>query len=149
MDKIKMSLTNQLLFGSLVLGLCSLIHIWFLILTIQAFRRAANKKNDTATDIRWGLMLIFAFAIVLIAHTLQVWIWAAAFIALGALSVFDNALYFSLVTYTTLGYGDITVADGFRTFAAMAAVTGLLNFGLSTAFLVGFFSKFIEKFLPE
>ena len=78
---------------------------------------------------------------VLFAHTIQVWIWAGAFMALKVLPNISDAIYFSLVTYTTVGYGDVTVGGGFRIFGAMAAVTGLLNFGLSTAFLVGLFDR--------
>lgn len=82
-----------------------------------------------------------AFFIVVMGHAFQVWLWAMAFTVLGTLPNIDDAIYFSLVTYTTLGYGDVTVANGFRTFAVIAAVTGLLNFGLSTAFLVGLLGK--------
>jgi hypothetical protein len=56
-----------------------------------------------------------------------------------------EAIYFALSTYTTLGYGDVILGREHRTFAAMAAVTGLLNIGLSTAFLVGMFSKMLQN----
>ena len=69
-------------------------------------------------------------------HTIQVWLWAVAFVWGGALPTLSDAVYFSIVTYTTLGYGDITIGPESRIFGAMSAVTGLLNFGLSTAFLV-------------
>ena len=46
-----------------------------------------------------------------------------------------EAIYFAIATYTTVGYGDITVGSEFRIFAVMAAATGLLSFGLSTAYL--------------
>jgi len=56
---------------------------------------------------------------------------------------FSDALYFLLITYTTVGYGDVTVGPDYTLYAAMAAVTGLLNFGLSTAFLVGLFTRLL------
>ena len=59
---------------------------------------------------------------------------------MGALSDPGEAICFSPVTYTTLGYGDIVVGSGFRIFAAMEAVTGL-NFGISTALLVGLYGR--------
>lgn len=55
----------------------------------------------------------------------------------GAISSLGDAIYFALVTTTTLGYGDITLARDFRNFGAIAAVAGLLTFGLGTAFLIG------------
>lgn len=95
------------------------------------------------------MLTAFAFAAVVLAHTVQVWAWAATFIALGALTGFADALYFSLVTYTTLGYGDVTVGQDFRLFAAMAAVTGVLSFGLSSAFLVGLLARILSAHLRE
>jgi hypothetical protein len=41
-----------------------------------------------------------------------------------------TALYFSLVTWTTLGYGDFAPADGARLLAASQGVMGLLFFGI-------------------
>lgn len=60
----------------------------------------------------------------------------------------NSALYFSLVTFTTLGYGDIVLGEGLRIFGAFASVTGLLAFGLSTAFMVALMTRvFQERFL--
>lgn len=84
------------------------------------------------------MMLIFvALSYIIFAHTLQVWIWSSGFVLAEALPDWNTAIYFSLVTYTTLGYGDVVLGPGLRIFAAFASVTGLLGFGLSTAFLVG------------
>ena len=84
------------------------------------------------------------FAAVVPAHTVQVRIRAGAFVMTGALSDPGEAICFSPVTYTTLGYGDIVVGSGFRIFAAMEAVTGLLNFGISTAFLVALYGRLTQ-----
>ena len=75
---------------------------------------------------------------------MQIWIWATSLVALGALPDIGEAIYFALVTYTTLGYGDVTVGDAFRVFAAMASETGLLSFGLSTALLVKLVGKLLD-----
>lgn len=77
-------------------------------------------------------------------RSVQVWIWAIVFVMAGTLPDLAEAIYFSLVTYTTLGYGDVVVGSGVRIFGAMAAVTGLLNFGFSTAFLVGLFARLMR-----
>ncbi len=68
---------------------------------------------------------------------------------LGALPGFAEAIYFAIVTYTTLGYGDIVLDANFRVFAALSSVTGLLNFGLSTAFLVGILSRLFQVLQNE
>lgn len=68
--------------------------------------------------------------------TAGVWIWAFAFRGLGVFGTFEEAMYFSLVAYTTLGFGDVLLPQEWRLLAGMAAANGLLNFGLLTALLV-------------
>ncbi|HEX9857748.1 MAG TPA: potassium channel family protein [Paracoccaceae bacterium] len=68
--------------------------------------------------------------------TAGVWLWAFAFRGLGVFGTFEEAMYFSLVTYTTLGFGDVLLPQEWRLLAGMAAANGLLNFGLLTALLV-------------
>jgi len=58
---------------------------------------------------------------------------------------FPESIYFSLVTYAALGYGDVVLGEHFRIFGAMESVTGLLMFGITTAFLVGYFSQVSPK----
>ena len=48
---------------------------------------------------------------------------------------FETALYFSFVTFTTLGYGDITLSEGWRLLSGIEALNGLLLVGWTTALL--------------
>jgi voltage-gated potassium channel Kch len=73
--------------------------------------------------------------------TAGTWIWAVALDALGAFPNLEEALYFSLVAYTTLGLGDIVPAPEWRLLAGMEAANGLLNFGLLTALLIEAFRQ--------
>jgi hypothetical protein len=139
-----MSITMQIFLGSVLLGLCSTIHLGILVATVKSLHKLRFYLKRSAINAHWIFAMGVAFAGVVLAHTIQVWIWAGSFVALGALPEIADALYFSLVTYTTVGYGDVTVDHSFRIFAAMASVTGLLNFGLSTAFLVGLFTKLFD-----
>ena len=131
-----MNFVYQIAAGSAVLALCALAHILVLICGISVLKRlgVAQRNRTTMASGLWIISL--AFAVVVFGHTVQTWIWGAAFFLTGALPDFADAIYFALVTTTTLGYGDITLEPGQRIFGAMAAVSGLLTFGLSTAFLI-------------
>lgn len=137
-----MSTTVQILLGSVILGLCSFLHIVILVTWVGMMRRLGTRFVSFS---HWGFVTGIGFVAVVFAHTVQVWVWAFSFILLGALNEMGEAIYFALSTYTTLGYGDVILGREHRTFAAMAAVTGLLNIGLSTAFLVGMFSKMLQN----
>jgi hypothetical protein len=137
-----MTIMMQILTGSVVLGICSLIHIVLLVYSIKLLHSFGKNFHNIRL---WLFVFASAFATVLIGHTIQIWIWAFSFILLGALPNFAEAIYFAIVTYTTLGYGDIVLNQEFRIFAAMSSVTGLLNFGLSTAFLVGILARLFQE----
>ena len=137
-----MTTFEQILMGSLLLGLCSLIHVSALVIAVTWL---TNMFGKFAGITHWGILVGTAFAIVVLSHTVQISVWATSFVALGAFAEGAEAIYFAITTYTTVGYGDITLGNQFRLFAAMAAVTGLLNFGLSTAFLVGLLSRMWQR----
>ena len=91
--------------------------------------------------------VVLTFLVMILSHTIQVWIWAILILWKGAVSNLADAVYFSLVTYTTVGYGDVTLGEAYRILGAMASVTGLFNFGLSTAFQVSLFSRLFPRHL--
>lgn len=73
---------------------------------------------------------------VLMILTASVWIWAFAFYAIGAFPSLEESLYFALVSFTTLGFGDVILPNEWRLLSGMIAANGFLNFGLMTALMV-------------
>lgn len=68
--------------------------------------------------------------------TAAVWVWAVAYRVLGAFGTMEEAVYFSLVCFTTLGFGDVLLSHEWRILGGMTAANGFLNFGLLTALLI-------------
>jgi hypothetical protein len=68
--------------------------------------------------------------------TAAVWVWALVYVQLGAFVSLEEAVYFSLASFTTLGFGDVLLPHGWRLLAGMEAANGFLNFGLLTALLI-------------
>lgn len=88
-----------------------------------------------------GVFLIF------VAHVVEIWLFAGGLYlvnsmdGLGSLEgefkgTVQDYLYFSTVTYTTLGYGDVIPTGQLRTICGFEAVTGLLMMAWSAAFTV-------------
>ena len=140
-----MSLIGQILWGTALLSLCALVHVGMMAICIPLLTRAAKAVEAKFPKLKFLYLSALGFALIVFAHTLQVWIWAVFFVGFGAFADLATALYFSLVTYTTLGYGDFVLGPDIRIFASFAAVTGLLTFGLSTAFLVGLIGRILPK----
>ncbi|WP_246020239.1 ion channel [Aliigemmobacter aestuarii] len=82
------------------------------------------------------LVVVFVSLCVLAVVTIGVWTWAIVLDLLGIFSTHEEAVYFALVSFTTLGFGDVLLPVEWRILGAMAAANGLLTFGLMTAFLV-------------
>src|SRR5215467_7637301 len=78
-------------------------------------------------------------------HLTQVGLWAGVLLWWGALQTYDDAFYFSLVTFATLGYGDIVLAPGYRIFGALGATMGSLMLGWSTALIFAAISRGLAR----
>ena len=82
------------------------------------------------------LKTISATAVFLLAlHFVEVVVWSIAYLTLPGeqFSSIEAASYFSIVTFTSLGYGDIVIESSWRLLSGIQAMAGLLVFGWSTA----------------
>ena len=87
-----------------------------------------------------------AALVLVFLHALEIMIWAGVFKALvpaGELADFEAALYFSFVTFTTLGYGDITLNPDWRLLASFEAANGIIMFGWTTALIVAYLQRIV------
>ncbi|TWU66051.1 potassium channel family protein [Crateriforma conspicua] len=85
-------------------------------------------------------------ATLLVMHIIEVLVWAALYWWMQSetlINTFEDAMYFSAVTFTSLGYGDIVVQSHWRIAAGIQAMTGLLVFGWSTALLFAVVQRLI------
>ncbi|MFO7759259.1 MAG: ion channel [Roseovarius sp.] len=80
------------------------------------------------------LMVVFSTMFMM---TFGVWLWAIVFRQIGAFSTLEEAVYYSLVAYTTLGLGDgdVIIPQEQRLLGGMTGANGFLMFGLMTAML--------------
>ena len=127
---------SQLVIGSLVIAITTILHAAFIEAGIYGLTRFGERQAASLGYTAKTIMLVGATLWLLASHSVGVWLWAAVFILLGAFTGLEPAVYFTLVTFTTLGYGDITLDESWRILAALCAANGLLLFGFSTAFLV-------------
>ncbi len=82
------------------------------------------------------LLLAGVSVAILAVITVAVWVWAIAFWYLEGFATLEEALYFALVAFTTLGLGDGVLPHAWRILAGMAAANGFLHFSLLTALLI-------------
>ncbi|MGR3615940.1 MAG: ion channel [Paracoccaceae bacterium] len=131
-----MTLLQQLGWGSLYLTFCLLIETAIIVTCISSLEGLTNWLKNKRQVFVNTVVLLISVGFILLSHTVQIWIWATVFIWTNALPDWNTSIYFSLITYTSLGYGDVVLGEGLRVFGGFAAITGLLGFGISTAFVV-------------
>ncbi len=81
-------------------------------------------------------------------HGLQCVIWACVFYfnpAIDNLYNFNEALYFSLVTFTTVGYGDVVIETEWKLLAGLEAINGIMMVGWSTALMFSYLQVILKK----
>jgi hypothetical protein len=130
---------SKLLIAFLLMAACVAIHGMGLVRILQT----VNAKSIPIAPGFWPATqrLIYIAGWTLILHLLQIISWALLYAFRGALPDFTTAAYFSAVTYTTTGYGDIVLPEEWRLVGGIEALTGILMCGLSTGMFFAIFSR--------
>ena len=119
-----------LVFGTVFIHAACTVLVLAWLHSVGAHHRAL-RTPVTRASVLGALVLLMSVAILL-----ESMLWAGLYVMVGALPTMGEAVYFSLVTFTTLGYGDITLHEQWRMLAAFQAATGILMFGWTTAIIV-------------
>ena len=78
-----------------------------------------------------GIVIALTCWLILI-HLAEIAVWGVFYCWQGCLPDAESAFYFSAVSYTTVGYGDLVLTKAWRILAPLEALTGILMCGLST-----------------
>ncbi|CAM2063832.1 Two pore domain potassium channel family protein [Sulfidibacter corallicola] len=129
-------LAKQFILGtSMILGNV-VFHVGMLLLLVKQLRRHEPDPDHPRSLARMFFYLTYAVLIIICIHIAEAASWALVYYAFGEFSDFPSSLYFSMVTATTLGYGDMTLSESKRLLSTFEAVGGLILFSTSTAFLI-------------
>ncbi|WP_425091523.1 potassium channel family protein [Tropicimonas sp. S265A] len=141
-------MTMQIVLGTLYLSLSTLFHVAVVAASIPVFHRLSEAFARQRSVLRNVALISFGLVALVFAHTVQIWFWAGVYDRVGAFEDFPTSFYFATVTYTTLGYGDLVLGPALRIFATFGAITGLLAFGISTAFLIALLNRLFSFQMP-
>jgi len=122
---------------------CVTVQSLGMLVLIRWLSRVRRVLESRSTYLRVALLLRLFVGIVLL-HLVQVGLWAVVFWRAHELPNVETALYFSLATYTTIGFGDVVVGPGWRVLAGIEGLTGILLVGWSTAFVFAVVNRMYE-----
>ena len=119
------------------MALCVIIHAGGVTWALRRLRETAIPRGFWRST--WLFVLVALWIVLL--HVLEILLWAIVYMWNGAIPDMPSAIYFSAVTYTTTGYGDIVLPPEWRLDAGMEALTGILMCGWSTGFFFAIVSR--------
>lgn len=130
----------RLLQGSTLLVLTVALHA--AVLSTMLIRlRERDRGNVPLGFWTYSWLLARIAGVTVLAHLLEIALWAGFYVWKDALPSLEAAFYFSSVTFATIGYGDVVLPETWRLLAAMEGLTGVLMCGWSAAFFFAVVSR--------
>lgn len=122
--------------ATVMVGLTVTLHFFGLLGLLWVLRSRGHRFQAHVSWAGQGAAILFVVLGLVAVITAEIWLYAVAYLMVGALGDFEAALYFSTTSFTTLGYGDVVLDHRWRLLGAIEGANGLLLFGWSTAFLI-------------
>lgn len=131
----------KLLIGGGLMALCVIVHAAGVTVAVRWLRERVTSTHRAWPGI-WLVIRVAGFMVFL--HLVEISAWGLVYVWRGAMPDTSSALYFSGVTYTTTGYGDLVLPQEWRLVGAIEALTGILMCGLSTGFFFAVLSRMLR-----
>lgn len=129
----------QLLLASFMALVTTVTHLVGLAILVRVLR--SHNHIFAGLKILPLTLLLTAAIGILAIHTIEIWTYAWLYDGLGCFRGLEDALYFSTVTYASIGYGDLLLPHQWRLVGAIEGAVGVIMLGLSTAFLVSLLTR--------
>lgn len=127
---------TQLFYGSLLIVGTVIIQVIFISTLTHSLHKLTTWLSLPPVQFK-TVFILSAMVLWLVAGlSVSAALWAGIYIIMGIFDSIEPALYFSIVTFSTLGYGDIVLDPQWRILGSLTAVNGLIIVGLNTAVLV-------------
>jgi hypothetical protein len=142
-------LEKQLLIGTFLVTATIMYHVIWLIIMVVILKKLEKRVLHLHQFIKATILVGFTGLFVLGVHVSEIWLWAVTFMQIDAVPDLESALYFSTVTATTVGYGDLVLEHNWRLLGSFEAMSGILVFGISTAFLMAVLRSGLADFFVD
>lgn len=87
-------------------------------------------------SIKRAVVILIIVLALFTLHGIEIWLYAAIYLLIGAVQTLEAAVYFSTITYASIGFSDSEIVQPWRLVGAIEGINGVLLLGWSTAFFV-------------
>ena len=130
---------TKLLIAWSLMALCVMVHAMGMTALLRWVSQAITRIGGRFWSSTW--MLVRTAGWIILLHLIEITIWAFFYAWDHGMPDLPSALYFSAVTYTTTGYGDLVLPKEWRLVGGGEALTGILMCGWSAAFFFAVVSR--------
>jgi len=148
-EVLSATFNGQLAVGAGMIALCVIIHgagLFALQRAMHTERMEERLQAFSPLSIRGSIFTLLIVFALFFLHFAQIWLFAFLYDWLGALHGFPESLYFSTISYATIGYSDASIHDEWRMVAAIEGILGVIMLGWSTAFLIRVMGRLEGRF---
>ena len=135
---------TKLLIAWSLMALCVMVHAMGMTALLRWVSQAITRIGGRFWSSTW--MLVRTAGWIILLHLIEIAVWAFFYAREHGMPDLQSAFYFSAVTYTTTGYGDLVLPESWRLVGAIEALTGILMCGWSTGF---FFLIVSRRFIAD
>lgn len=137
------SVNTPLALGLVTIAVTTVLHISCMYLIVRTLGQVLNGKKPSRNPI----ILISTVSIMVMGlvslHLVGALIWAYLYVAIDEFTTLAEALYFSIVTGSSLGYGDVVLSEKWKIVSSLQAIGSFLLFSLSAG---GLFQLMLNTF---
>ena len=123
---------TEIAIAAVIVSVSLIIHIAGILLMAEWLLGWREELERNTTRKHFALLTGALFGGILFLHLIQTSLWALFYYAQGLFSDFETSLYFSMVSFTTIGYGDVLLPRKWRLLGVIEGFSGLLLCGIST-----------------
>lgn len=120
-----------------MLVFCVVLHCAGLFSLNKAMQTEANLerlRRMTALSLRGSLFTLVIVLALIAVHAIEIWAYAILYLGIGAISGLEDSLYYSTISYSTVGYNDELIHQDWKLLGAFESIVGMILIGWSTAF---------------
>ena len=124
------------IFGGGMLLVIVLVHAAGMRMLTDRFEKRLLTFGISHSTWRPDVLMGLVVFLMLLLHLFEIWLWAAALVYSGLVQNWRAAGFFAANTYTTVGYGNFLLPEGWHMLAPIIAISGLFTFGWTGSVLV-------------
>lgn len=135
--------------AAVIVSVCLIVHVVGIMVMAEWLLERRDYFERNATKRHFAVLIIILFSGVVFLHLVQTALWALFYYVQGLFNDFETALYFSMVSFATIGYGDVLLPSKWRLLGVIEGFAGVILVGISTAFIFAVVNAILQLRLQQ